>query len=80
MVNEWSEERPLSRSRSARAPRTPRTPRALSPRKPAPGERALRYGYDRERRASIRPATAREPPRSCSRRTSLTPRPAFSVY
>ncbi|XP_014368249.2 microtubule-associated protein tau isoform X1 [Papilio machaon] len=80
-LSEWSEERPLSRSRSVRAPRTPRTPRALSPRKPAPGERALRYCYERERRASARPATARDPPRSsCSRRTSLTPRPAFSVY
>ncbi|CAH2040549.1 unnamed protein product, partial [Iphiclides podalirius] len=76
-LSEWPE-RPLSRSRSARAPRTPRTPRALSPRKPAPDDRRKELN----RRASMgRPASARDPPRSaCSRRTSLTPRPAFTIY
>lgn len=80
-VHEWTEEeRPMSRCRSARAPRTPR---ALSPRrKYTPEEERVQRNNEKNRRASMaRPASARDPPLSaCSRRTSLTQRPAFTIY
>lgn len=83
-MQEWEEEveeRPLSRSRSARFPRTPRTPRALSPRKHHDEEQRIQRNNEKNRRASAaRPASARDPPRMCSRRTSLTQRPAFTIY
>ncbi|XP_035440575.2 microtubule-associated protein tau isoform X2 [Spodoptera frugiperda] len=91
-VHEWTEEdRPKSRCLSARAPRTPRTPRALSPRRrfhPTSidagnmEEDLVQRNNERNRRTSVaRPMSAREPPRSAlSRRTSLTQRPAFSIY
>lgn len=92
-VHEWSEEpRPLTRCRSARAPRTPRTPRtprALSPRKYTENfydddrvERNNERNIERSRRASMaRPASARTPLRSaCVRPTTLTQRPAFTIY
>ncbi|XP_022825778.1 microtubule-associated protein tau isoform X2 [Spodoptera litura] len=91
-VHEWTEEdRPKSRCLSARAPRTPRTPRALSPRRrihptSIDGENMeedlVQRNNERNRRTSVaRPMSAREPPRSAlSRRTSLTQRPAFSIY
>ncbi|KAF9409544.1 hypothetical protein HW555_011138 [Spodoptera exigua] len=84
-VHEWTEEdRPKSRCLSARAPRTPRTPRALSPRRRIPNmeEDLVQRNNERNRRTSVaRPMSAREPPRSAlSRRTSLTQRPAFSIY
>ncbi|CAD0200389.1 unnamed protein product [Chrysodeixis includens] len=85
-VHEWTEEdRPKSRCLSARAPRTPRTPRALSPRRRAPGledHDMVQRNNERNRRTSVaRPLSARELPRTtCSRRTSLTQRPAFSIY
>ncbi|XP_073952373.1 microtubule-associated protein tau isoform X2 [Choristoneura fumiferana] len=85
-VHEWSEEpRPLTRCRSAR---TPRTPRAVSPRKYTEDfyddrvERNNERNIERSRRASMaRPATARAPLRSaCARPTTLTQRPAFTIY
>ncbi|CAG4945314.1 unnamed protein product [Colias eurytheme] len=77
-MEEWEEERPLTRSRSARFSRTPRTPRAMSPRKPDE-ERFLRNTCTRK--SSNRPISARDPPRmTCSRRSSITHRPAFTVY
>ncbi|XP_021194849.3 microtubule-associated protein tau isoform X2 [Helicoverpa armigera] len=88
-VHEWTEEdRPKSRCLSARAPRTPRTPRtprALSPRRRVPNmedEDLVMRNNERNRRTSVaRPLSARELPRSAlSRRTSLTQRPAFSIY
>ncbi|XP_028175186.1 serine/arginine repetitive matrix protein 2-like isoform X3 [Ostrinia furnacalis] len=87
VTEEWNDDRPLSRCRSARAPRTPRTPRALSPRRKPQvlldeEDNIVRRNNERNRRSSMaRPASARDPPRSaCSRRTSLTQRPAFSIY
>ncbi|CAK1544057.1 unnamed protein product [Leptosia nina] len=76
---DWEEEeRPLSRSRSARWSRTPRTPRALSPRKVIDEDRFFRNEINRR---SYRPVSAREPPRSaCSRRSSISQRPAFTIY
>ncbi|XP_028025544.1 microtubule-associated protein tau-like isoform X3 [Bombyx mandarina] len=77
--SEWEEDRPISRCRSAR---TPRTPRALSPRRHLPelDEVLVQRNNDRNRRAA-RPVSARDPPRSsCSRRASITQRPAFSIY
>ncbi|XP_038217019.1 microtubule-associated protein tau [Zerene cesonia] len=75
-MEEWEEDRPLSRSRSARFSRTPRTPRALSPRKP-PDDRFLRSSV----RNKSRPVSARDPPpMTCSRRSSITHRPAFTIY
>lgn len=82
-VHEWTEEnRPKSRCLSARAPRTPRN---LSPRRRVPAveeEDMVERNNERNRRKSIaRPMSAREPPLSaCSRRTSISQRPAFSIY
>ncbi|XP_031763080.2 microtubule-associated protein tau isoform X2 [Galleria mellonella] len=85
-IHEWSEEeRPMTRCRSARAPRTPR---ALSPRRKIVSthenndeDRVMRNNERNRRPSMARPASARDPPRSaCSRRTSLTQRPAFTVY
>lgn len=83
-VHEWTEEdRPKSRCLSARAPRTPRT---LSPRRKVHAvdeeDIMVQRNNERNRRKSVaRPMSARDPPLSaCSRRTSLTQRPAFSVY
>ncbi|CAH2085548.1 unnamed protein product [Euphydryas editha] len=77
-IQEWSEERPLHRSRSARftraarTPRTPRTPRAQSPRK---GDDPIAV-----RSSKNRVISARDVRSACSRRASLTQRPAFSIY
>lgn len=80
--DEWSEDRPMNRCLSARAPRTPR---ALSPRRRQPTideDELVRRNNARNRRQSVaRPASARDPPSSaCSRRASLTQRPAFTIY
>ncbi|XP_053605234.1 microtubule-associated protein tau isoform X2 [Plodia interpunctella] len=86
-VYEWSEEdRPMTRCRSARAPRTPRTPRALSPRRKytitvEEEERVARNNERNRRPSTARLASARDPPSSISsRRTSISQRPAFTVY
>lgn len=83
--DEWSEDRPMTRCLSARAPRTPRTPRALSPRCQQPAideDELVRRNNARNRRQSVaRPASARDLQSSaCSRRASLTQRPAFTIY
>ncbi|KAG7310089.1 hypothetical protein JYU34_004629 [Plutella xylostella] len=82
-INEWTEQqRPLTRTRSARAPRTPRS--ARSPRRDytEEEERRITRNNERNRRASMaRPMSAREPTRSaCSRGGPLSQRPAFTVY
>ncbi|XP_037975540.2 microtubule-associated protein tau isoform X3 [Plutella xylostella] len=82
-INEWTEQqRPLTRTRSARAPRTPRS--ARSPRRDytEEEERRISRNNERNRRASMaRPMSAREPTRSaCSRGGPLSQRPAFTVY